>query len=135
MQELREQRFGQPEPSLGELFNDLTRETKMLLRQEVQLAKIELRHTAKHAGRGAGMIAGGGVLGFVGVLCIAAMLIALLSTVMAVWLASLIVGVITLAAAAIVLKAGLNEIRKTELPPKEMVESVREDAIWLTRRR
>lgn len=135
MQELREQRFGQTEPSLGDLFNDLARETKILLKQEVQLAKIELRHTAKHAGKGAGMLAGGGVLAFVGVLCIAATLIALLSTVMAVWVASLIVSVITLVSAAILAKMGMTEIRKSEVPPKEMVESVREDAIWLTKRR
>lgn len=135
MQELRGQRFGQPEPTLGELFNDLARETKILLRQEVQLAKIEMRHTVKHAGKGAGMIAAGGVLGFVGVMCIAAMVIALLSTVMAVWVASLIVGVVVLAVAAMLAKSGFNEIRKSEGPPKEMVESVREDAIWLTKRR
>ena len=135
MQEWREPRFGQPEPTIGELFNDLARETKILLRQEVQLAKIEMRHTVKHAGKGAGMIAAGGVLGFVGVMCITAMFIALLSTVMAVWVASLIVGVVVLVVAAILARSGMNEIRKTEVPPKEMVESVREDAIWLTKRR
>lgn len=135
MQEWREPRFGQPEPSIGELFNDLARETKVLLRQEVELAKIELRHTVKHAGKGAGMIAAGGILGFVGVLCVTAMLIALLSTVMAVWVASLIVGIVVLAAAAILARSGMNEIRKSEVPPKEMVESVREDALWLTKRR
>jgi len=135
MQEWREPRFGQPEPTIGELFNDLARETKILLRQEVQLAKIELRHTVKHAGKGAGMVAVGGVLGFVGVMCITAMFIALLSTVMAVWVASLIVGVVVLGVAAMLARSGLNEIRKSEVPPKEMVESVREDAIWLTKRR
>jgi len=63
------------------------------------------------------------------------MVIALLLTVMAVWVASLIVGVVVLAVAAILAKSGFNEIRKSEVPPKEMVESVREDAIWLTKRR
>jgi hypothetical protein len=42
------------ERPLADLFADLARETGALMRQEMQLAKLELSHKAKQAGRGAG---------------------------------------------------------------------------------
>lgn len=47
--------------SLGELFGDLTRNVSTLMRQELDLAKAELKESASSAGKGAGMYAGAGV--------------------------------------------------------------------------
>lgn len=47
--------------SLGELFGDLTRNVSTLMRQELELAKAELKETASSAGKGAGMYAGAGL--------------------------------------------------------------------------
>jgi hypothetical protein len=43
---------------LGELLSELTRDVSTLMRQEVELAKVELKESATKAGRGAGMLAG-----------------------------------------------------------------------------
>lgn len=43
---------------LGELLSDLTRDVSTLMRQEVELAKVELKESATKAGKGAGMMAG-----------------------------------------------------------------------------
>ncbi|HKU31415.1 phage holin family protein [Arthrobacter sp. NyZ413] len=43
---------------LGELLNELTRDVSTLMRQEVELAKVELKESATKAGKGAGLMAG-----------------------------------------------------------------------------
>ena len=50
--------------SIGELMGDVTRDLTVLLRQEVDLAKAELRASATQAGKGSGLLAGAGVAGF-----------------------------------------------------------------------
>ena len=56
------------ERSIGELMGDVTRDLTVLLRQEVDLAKAELRESASRAGKGSGLLAGAGVAGFLAVL-------------------------------------------------------------------
>jgi hypothetical protein len=49
--------------SVGELFSEVAEDLSMLMRQEVELAKAELRQSATRAGKGAGLLAGAGVSG------------------------------------------------------------------------
>lgn len=49
--------------SLGELLGEVTRDMSTLMRQEVELAKVELKQSATRAGKGSGMLAGAGVAG------------------------------------------------------------------------
>ena len=53
-----------PRPSVGELFSEVAADLSTLMRQEVELAKAELRQSATRAGKGAGMLAGAGVGGY-----------------------------------------------------------------------
>lgn len=48
-------------PSIGELLSDVSQDVTTLMRQEVALAKAELKQSATRAGKGAGMFAGAGV--------------------------------------------------------------------------
>ena len=48
-------------PSVGEAFSEVAADLSTLMRQEVELAKAELRQSATRAGKGAGMLAGAGV--------------------------------------------------------------------------
>jgi Putative Actinobacterial Holin-X, holin superfamily III len=48
-------------PSAGELFSDVAADLSTLMRQEVELAKAELRQSATRAGKGAGLLAGASV--------------------------------------------------------------------------
>jgi hypothetical protein len=55
-----------PDPSLrsvGEVLGDITSDLSTLMRQEVELAKAEIRETADHAKAAGGMFAGAGVAG------------------------------------------------------------------------
>ena len=56
-------RTGSADESIGELLSDITTDLSVLLRQEVELAKAELKQSATRAGKGAGMLAGAGVAG------------------------------------------------------------------------
>ena len=55
-------------PSVGEVFSELTADLSTLMRQEVELAKAEVRQSATQAGKGAGMLAGAGVAGHLALL-------------------------------------------------------------------
>jgi len=49
------------QPSLGAVLGDVTRDMSQLVRQEVELAKVELRQEAKKTGQTAGLFGAGGV--------------------------------------------------------------------------
>ena len=53
--------------SLGELLSEVTRDLSTLIRQETELAKAEIRQSAKRAGKGAGMLGGAGYAGLMAV--------------------------------------------------------------------
>jgi len=54
--------------SIGELFVDVSKDVSLLIRQEVELAKAELRESASKAGKGAGELGGAGLAAYFGVL-------------------------------------------------------------------
>lgn len=49
--------------SVGTIFGRLTQDVSSLVRQEIALARAEVMHDAKHAAKGAGMLAGAGMAG------------------------------------------------------------------------
>ncbi|SEM86400.1 phage holin family protein [Cryobacterium luteum] len=56
------------ETSLGDLLGEVTRDLSTLMRQELELAKAELRQSATRAGKGAGMLGGAGYAALMAVL-------------------------------------------------------------------
>src|SRR4051812_50048579 len=75
----------------AELMRELTDQTTSLVRQEIELAKVELTEKGKKAGVGAGMFGAAGLFGVVGFAAITACLIWALSEAVVGWLAALIV--------------------------------------------
>jgi len=49
--------------SVGELLSEVSRDISTLMRQEVDLAKAELKESASRAGKGAGLFGGAGMAG------------------------------------------------------------------------
>ncbi len=49
--------------SIGELLSDVSQDVTTLLRQEVALAKAEVKQSVSSAGKGVGMFAGAGISG------------------------------------------------------------------------
>ena len=56
------------ETSLGDLLGEVTRDLSTLMRQELELAKAELRQSAARAGMGAGLLGGAGYAAIMAVL-------------------------------------------------------------------
>src|SRR3954463_14821159 len=76
----------------GELVKDLSTQVSTLVRQELELAKVELTSKGRQAGIGAGMLTAGGVRALFGIGALPAAAILALDTTMAGWLAAVIVG-------------------------------------------
>jgi hypothetical protein len=53
--------------SLGDLLGEVTRDISTLMRQEVELAKAEIKDSATKAGKGAGLLGGAGYAGLMAV--------------------------------------------------------------------
>src|SRR5215207_2596234 len=91
-------------------FADLTRrlsdQTKLLVQQEVELAKVELGEKGKRAGMGAGMFGGAGLFGLFAFATLTTCLILALSEAMEPWLAALIVTVVYGAIAGVMAMTG-----------------------------
>ena len=85
---------GLRDSSTGQLVRQLSEQSSMLVRQELELAKAELSEKGKRAGIGAGMFGGAGVAGLLALGALTACLILLLDKGMDTWVAALIVTVV-----------------------------------------
>lgn len=121
------------EPSLGELFGELSQETSLLVRQEVQLATAEIKGKATKAGKDIALIAGGGLVAYTGMLAIVAALILGLSNWMDPWVAAFLVGAVLAIVAAVLINTGLKQLKEIDPLPQRTVATLKEDKEWLAR--
>jgi uncharacterized membrane protein YqjE len=123
------------EQSLADLTRPLSLQTTQLARQEVELAKAELRAKGKRATAGAGMFGGAGVFGFYAFGALTACIIAAIAQALDVWLAALIVAVVYGLVAAILALRGKRSVQQASPPvPERAVQSVKEDVRFTKQR-
>jgi hypothetical protein len=115
---------------LGDLFADLTRDLSTLMRQEVELAKAEVREEASKAGKAGGMLGGAAVAGHFCLLLLSFALAWGLDAVMPTGFAFLIVGVVWGIAAAFLFVTGRTQLRRVRPVPEETVDTLKEDVQW-----
>ena len=119
---------GSIEPTTGELINRLTEQTTALVRSELQLAKTEMTEKAKHAGVGAGLFGGAGLIALYGVGALIATIILALATFLDAWLAALIVTVMLFVIAGVVALIGKKQVSQaTPAAPERTIDSVKRD--------
>jgi len=119
------------ERSLGELFAELSQKTTALVRQEIQLAKVEMSQKASRAGRNVGFLLFGSVVAYTGVLALVAAGIILLGQLIPYWLSAAIIGVVIAAVGAVLVTKGASALRQEDPTPRETVETLQEDKEWL----
>lgn len=100
------------ERSIGELMGDVSRDLSLLLRQEVELAKAELKDSGSRIGKGSGMLAGAGVAGFLTLLFISISLWWGLGLLMGNAWSGLVVAIIWAIVAAILVSVGRGELAR-----------------------
>ena len=104
--------------SLGELLGDVTRDLSTLMRQEVELAKAEVKQSTSRAGKGAGMLAGAGVGGHFVLLFLSLALMWALGAIMPLGWSALIVAVIWAIIAAVLASTGRKELKQIKGLPQ-----------------
>lgn len=104
--------------SLGELLGDVTRDLSTLMRQEVELAKAELKQSATKAGKGSGMLAGAGVAGHFVLVFLSLGLMFALGALMPLGWAALIVAVVWGIIAAVLAAIGRKELKQIKGMPQ-----------------
>ena len=97
--------------SIGELFVDVSKDISLLIRQEVELAKAELRDSAKSASKGAGELGGAAVAAHLGLVFLSIALWWAIGNGTGRGWAGLIVGVGYLIIAAILASIGRKDMK------------------------
>ena len=104
--------------SLGDLLGEVTRDMSTLMRQEVELAKVELKQSATRAGKGSGMLAGAGVAGHFVLLFLSLALWWALGNIMGLGWSGVVVAVIWGIIAAVLAALGRKELNAVKGMPQ-----------------
>lgn len=115
--------------SLGDLVAAATQNLSTLMKQEVQLAKIEIKREVVAAGKGAGLLGGAGALGALGGIFVSIALAYALNEVLPTFLSFLLVGMVYLVVAGLLALVGKKSLSKVG-PPEKTIATVKDDVAW-----
>jgi uncharacterized membrane protein YqjE len=116
--------------SLGAIVSDISQDLSRLMRQELELAKTELKGEASKVGKGAGMLGGAGVAAHLMLLFLSLALVYLLDNWMPVELGALITAVIWAAVAGALAARGRKQIQEANPQLPTTQQSLKEDVQW-----
>jgi hypothetical protein len=117
--------------SVGELIGNISDDLSRLFRQEVELAKAELKQEAAKAGKAAGMLGGAGFAGYLAVVLLSFALVFALGNVMDLGWAALIVAAIWAVIGAVLYANGRKKLKTVDPVPHRTVDTIKEDAQWM----
>lgn len=122
------------EPGLGALLRSLGEDMGTLVRQEIELAKLETTRTAKRVALDGAWIGAGATIAAVGGLClVVALALGLGALLGSYWLGTAITGLVLVATGALVAWKGAGDLRRGEFGPRRTVATLKEDAAWARR--
>ncbi|MEU1009683.1 phage holin family protein [Streptomyces sp. NPDC088810] len=116
--------------SMGQLLSEVTSDLQTLFRQEVKLAKAEIREEGARAGKAAGMYGGAGFAGYMVLLFLSLAAVLGLSNVLDGGWAALIVAAVWAVVAAVLYQRGRDRMRAVSPKPERTVETLKENAEW-----
>lgn len=116
--------------SIGEIVGDISKDMSTLIRQEMDLAKSELKQEVAKLGKGAGMFGGAGLAGFFTLFFLSLALTYLLDNWLPVELAALIVALLWGIAAAVLALRGRQEIKEANPQLPTTQQTLKEDVQW-----
>jgi hypothetical protein len=117
--------------SFGDIIGDISDGLSQLFRQEVELAKSELRAEASKAGKAAGMFGGAALAAWLTAIMLSFALAFGLGNVMDLGWAALIVAVLWAVIAAVLFVVARGKAKDVSPMPRQTVETLKEDARWL----
>ncbi|GAA1991800.1 phage holin family protein [Microbacterium pumilum] len=113
------------ETSLGALLGEVTRDISTLMRQEVALAKAELKQSAAQSAKAGGLLGGAGYGALMAIFFLSVALWWALATVMGGGWAGVVVAVIWAVIAAILYVTGRRQLNEVQGAP-QTVETLKE---------
>ncbi|WP_250037509.1 phage holin family protein [Paractinoplanes maris] len=119
------------ETSVGEMIGNISNDLSQLFRQEVELAKVELKQEAAKAGKAGGMLGGAAFAAYLAVVLLSFALVFALDAVMPMGWAALIVAVLWAAIGGVLYVIGKNKLKTVDPMPRRTVDTLKEDAQWL----
>ena len=111
--------------SIGELIGNISDDLSTLFRQEVELAKAEVKAEASKAGKAAGMLGAAGFAGYLTVVLLSFALVFALGNVMDLGWAALIVAVLWGIVGAVLYSSGRKKLREVHPTPERTVDTLK----------
>jgi hypothetical protein len=118
------------ERSLGQIVSDVTQDITTLIRQEMDLAKTELKQEVTKAGKGAGLLGGAGVAGYFVLLFLSVTAMYGLAEAMDAWLAALVVTLVWAVVAAVLAMVGKKSLQESNPQLPQTQQTLKEDVQW-----
>lgn len=112
--------------SVGQLLGEVSRDLSTLMRQEVELAKAEIKTEVAKAGKGAGMLGGAGFAGYMVLLFLSFAAWWGLANVMDQGWAALIVAGIWAVIAAVLATTGRATLKRVNPKPERTIDTSKE---------
>ena len=120
------------EQSLSELFSELSRESSTLMRQQIELAKVELSDKMSRLGAGLARVVVGGLLAPGGLLVIlAAVVLGVVAMGVPAWLAALLVGLVVSFVGYLLAQQAIAAMGREDLAPRTTIDTLKESAEWV----
>jgi uncharacterized membrane protein YqjE len=121
---------GADDRSLGQVVSDLSTDLSTLMKQEVQLAKVELKEEVGKVGKGAGMLGGAGFAGWFVLLFLSLALTFLLDDWLPLEAGALITAGLWAVVAAVLALVGRKELQESNPQLPKTQETLKEDVQW-----
>lgn len=112
--------------SVGDLLGDISRDLSTLVRQELALARAELKQEASKAGKSAGLLGGAGFAGYMVLLFLSFAVWWALANVMDVGLSALLVAVVWAVAGGVLYVTGRKRLREVNPVPERTVDTLKQ---------
>lgn len=119
-----------PDRSIGELAGAVAGRMGDLVRQEVQLARVEMTDELKKGARASSILAAGGLLAYLALILVSVAVALWLDEAMHPAVAFAVVAAIHAVIAAVLISVGRNRIGQVSPIPQQAIESVKEDVAW-----
>lgn len=116
--------------SLGQIVGDVAQDLSTLVRQELDLAKTEVKQEAGRAGKGVGMLGGAGVAGHLALIFLSLFAMFVLNNAMPLELSALVVTAFWAIVAVVLAQRGKKALDRTNPALPQTRRSLREDAAW-----
>lgn len=116
--------------SLGQIVGDITSDMSTLVRQEIDLAKSEMKQEVSKLGKGAGMLGAAGLAGYFTLFFLSFALAYLLDNWLPLELAALIVALLWGIAATVLALSGRKQLKQANPQLPVTQQTIKEDVQW-----